>query len=68
MKRKAFISRAKKYAKVRNIDFLVDKSRGNGGHTMIKLGKHRTTVKSGEIGTGLLNTMLKQLEICKEDF
>lgn len=68
MKGNEFISRVKKYAKVKDRDFLVDKSRGKGGHTMVKLGKRKTTVKSGEIGTGLLNAMLKQLEICKEDF
>ncbi len=66
---KAFIRRARKWASAHDQDLRVEKSRGKGGHQMVYLGRTgRTTVKSGEIGVGLLAAMLKQLGIPSEEF
>lgn len=35
---------------------------------MLHVGEHVTTVKTGEIGKGLLHAMLKQLGIPSEEF
>ena len=63
-----FIRRARKWAKAHDVEFRVDASRGKGGHQMLYLGARMTTVKTGEIKTGLLGAMLKQLGVSKEEF
>ena len=68
MKGNEFNSRVRRYAKAHGLDFEVDSSRAKGSHVMVKLGSRKTVVKSGEIGRGLLNAMLKQLGIDSEDF
>ena len=68
MKGTDFIKRAKKYAKANGLDFHFDSGRGKGSHGMLYIGSCRASVKRSEIGRGLLNAMLKQLNIKKEDF
>jgi mRNA interferase HicA len=68
MKGKEFIKRAKKYAKANGLDSYFDPSHGKGSHGMLYIGDRRASVKRSEIGRGLLNAMLKQLNIKKEDF
>jgi hypothetical protein len=68
MKGKDFIKRAKQYAKTNGVDFHFDPGRGKGSHGMLYIGGRRAPVKHSEIGHGLLNAMLKQLNIKKEDF
>jgi len=46
----------------------VDPSRGKGGHQTIWVDGRFTVVKTGEIRTGLLLSMLKDLGIPKEEF
>jgi mRNA interferase HicA len=64
-----FIRRARKWAKANGHTVSVEKGRGKGGHRIVRLGNGGwSTVKTGEIGTGLLAAMLDQLGIPKEDF
>jgi hypothetical protein len=63
-----FIRRARKWAKANHSDFRVDSSRGKGGHQLLYIGAAMTTVKTSEIGAGLLRAMLKQLNIPPEEF
>jgi mRNA interferase HicA len=65
---KEFIRRARKWAKANGLPISVDAARGKGGHQLLKVGDFRTTVKTGEIGEGLLNAMLGQLGIPKKGF
>lgn len=63
-----FIKREKKYAKANGLDSHFDPGRGKGSHGMLYIGDRRASVKRSEIGRGLLNAMLTQLNIKKEDF
>ena len=45
-----------------------DPSRGKGSHGLLYLGQRRTVVKRGELKRGTLRAMLKQLDICENDF
>lgn len=63
-----FIRRARKWANVSGEAFAVEKARGKGGHQIVRIGGRWTTVKTGEIGTGLLAAMLGQLGIPKDEF
>ena len=64
-----FIRRTRKWARANGRVLSVEKARGKGGHQIARLDNGCwTTVKSGEIGTGLLNAMLDQLEIPKQEF
>jgi mRNA interferase HicA len=69
MNGRQFIRRARKWAKANGRIISVEKSRGKGGHQIVRFDNGRwTTVKTGEIGTGLLNAMFDQLGIPKEEF
>ncbi|MGI9168925.1 MAG: hypothetical protein ACR2FH_01945 [Caulobacteraceae bacterium] len=63
-----FIRRARKWARVHGVPEHVDPSRGKGGHVTQTIGERYTMVKTGEIGTGLLHAMLKQLGIPRDEF
>jgi len=63
-----FIRRARKWAKAGALPVAVEKSRGKGGHQILRIGSKWTTVKTGEIGTGLLAAMLEQLGVPKDEF
>ncbi len=65
---KEFFRRARASARARGIPFQRVSKRGKGGHQMVLYGDRKTTVKSGEIGAGLLRAMLKQLGIDPEEF
>ena len=41
---------------------------GKGGHQIIRIGGRWTTVKTGEIKPGLLQAMLDQLGMAREEF
>jgi hypothetical protein len=68
MNGKQFIRQAQKWAKAHDAETRLVKSRGKGGHQTLYVGNRWTTVKTGEIATGLFNAMLKQLGIPKEEF
>ena len=67
MNGKEFIRRSREWAKTHGAELVVERSRGKGGHQMLRMGDGKTTVKTGEIGPGLLNAMLKQLGIPKDE-
>ena len=64
-----FLRKIKKLARLRGlaVEFLPDK--GNGSHGRVYFGDRFTTVKDlkKEIGVGLLNSMLDDLGIHKEE-
>lgn len=68
MNGRQFIRQSRKWAKANRRQFSVEKGRGKGGHQIVRVGETWTTVKTGEIGAGLLAAMLDQLGIPKEDF
>ncbi|MCH8490738.1 MAG: hypothetical protein LAT81_12525 [Oceanicaulis sp.] len=68
MNGKEFIRRARAYARTHGLPFEVSPERGKGGHQLIRVAGRPTTVKSGEIGTGLLHKMLRDLAIPKDTF
>ncbi|KAA5801000.1 hypothetical protein F1654_13150 [Alkalicaulis satelles] len=68
MNGKEFIRRARAYACAQDLPFEVSPERGKGGHQLIRVGARPTTVKSGEIGTGLLHKMLRDPAIPKDAF
>lgn len=68
MNGKEFIRRARAYAKAHGLPFEVSPERGKGGHQLIRVDGRPTTVKSGEIGTGLYHKMLRDLDIAKDKF
>jgi len=59
----------RRLAKQRGLDFSYDPRSGKGSHGRLFFGDRLTTVKDPkkEIGPGLLNDMLKQLGVKKED-
>lgn len=63
-----FIRKARKWAKANGVTENVELSRGKGGHVTQVIGERYTIVKTGEIGTGLLHAMLKQLGIPRDEF
>ena len=63
-----FIRRARRWANAKGHAMVVDKSRGNGGHQIVWINARRTTVKTGEIGKGLLAEMLDQLAVSRDEF
>jgi hypothetical protein len=65
---KQFIRRARKWANSRGLVMTVDAKRGKGGHQIATIDAKWTTVKTGEIGVGLLSAMLEQLGIPKDEF
>ena len=65
---KQFIRQARKWAGVNSLDITVEATRGKGGHQIVRIAGRWTTVKTGEIGVGLLGAMLDQLGIPKGDF
>ena len=63
-----FIRRARRHARRSGLGIRFLPNRGKGSHRVLYVGAHRTVVKTGEIGPGLLRSMLRQLRIPKEDF
>jgi hypothetical protein len=63
-----FVRRARTWARANGLEFRLDASRGKGGHQMLRVGERATTVKTSEIGPGLLAAMLAQLGIPKDEF
>ena len=65
---KEFRKRAKRYAKARRLAFRYEADRGKGSHGLLHVGDRRTIVSHGELATGTVRGMLKQLGIDREDF
>ena len=67
MNGKQFIRATRQWAKANGQPFALESNRGKGGHQIVRVGRAWTTVKSGEIGPGLLAKMLADLNIPKGD-
>jgi hypothetical protein len=65
---KQFIKAARQWARLHGVGFEIEKSRGKGGHQMLRIGSRWTTVQTGELKPGVFYAMLKQLGIPKEEF
>ena len=63
-----FTRRARKWAKTAGMETRFEAAHGKGSHGRFFVGERFTTVKRGEISTGLLAAMLKQLNIPKKEF
>ena len=70
MNGRQFIARVRKWARDRNQEVRFMASEGSGSHGTLYAGDRRTTVKDRkkEIGKGLLNKMLSDLGIDRDDF
>ena len=62
-----FVKRIRRIARTRKIEVHEDRKRGKGSHTILYFGEHKTTVKKGEIGPGLLSEMIRQLGLRSSD-
>lgn len=68
MNGREFIRRARRYARRTRQDFHIDTRHGKGSHVTLSLGNRETTVPYHEIGIGLLNSMLRDLNINRREF
>ena len=70
MNGRQFMKRARQWAKSRGLKTKFIASEGAGSHGTFYVGDRKTTVKDRkkEIGKGLLNKMLADLEIDKDEF
>ena len=62
-----FRRRIRRLARRREVYYRFTRQRGKGSHGTLYLGDKKATVKSGEIGEGLLKAMLRQLGLTKKD-
>lgn len=63
-----FVRRVRRYARNNGLDFYFDPARGKGSHGTMYVGERRTTVRHGVIRRGLFLSMLRDLNIPKEEF
>ena len=68
MNGREFVRRARRYARRRRLYFYFNPTHGKGSHGRVYVGSELTTVPHGEIGRSLLPSMLKDLNIRREDF
>ena len=68
MNGREFVRRARRYARRRELEFAFDPSKGKGSHGTIYMGDRRTQVQHGEIATGTLMSMFRELGIGRRDF
>ena len=70
MNGRQFIARVRKWARDRGLEARFVASQGPGSHGTLYAGERKTTVKDRrkDIGKGLLNKMLADLGIDREDF
>lgn len=67
MTRNEFLQRLKRYAKGRGVHYDFDPKRGIGSHGTVELGDRKTIVPDGELASGTLAAILRQLGITKND-
>ena len=63
-----FVRRARRYARRNGLEFSFDPSQGKGSHGTVYIGGFKTTVQYGEIKPGTLSTMLRQLNVNRQEF
>ena len=68
MNGREFIRRARRYARRHRLEFEFDPAKGKGSHGTVYVGDRRTRVQHGEIATGTLMSMLKDLDIDRREF
>ena len=68
MNGREFVRRARRYARRTGQEFYFDPAAGKGSHGRVWVGARFTTTQHGEIPIGTLSSMLRQLDIRKEDF
>ena len=68
MNDREFLRRLRRYARRHRFDVAFEPTRGKGSHGSVWLGAYRTTVRHGEIPTGTLASMLKDLHIDRREF
>ncbi len=63
------LKKLRKLAKQKGVDVRIEKHHGKGSHATLYFGGKRTTIKDRkkELGVGLLNSMLKDLGIEKDE-
>ena len=67
MNDREFHRRARRYARKHRLDFDFSPNRRKGSHGEVRLGPYRTTVPHGEITTGTLASILKDLHIDRRE-
>lgn len=67
VKRDDLLRRLRQYARVRNLQFELDRRGGKGGHYRLRLGAVVTTVQSGELTPFHVDRICKQLGIDRRD-
>ena len=68
MNSREFIGMARRYARSTGQLFRFDPTHGKGSHGRLYVGDRFTTVKRGELSTGLVAAMLRQLTIDRREF
>jgi mRNA interferase HicA len=63
------LKKLRKLAKQKGVDIRIEKHHGKGSHATLYFGDRRTTIKDRkkELGIGLLNSMLENLGIDKDE-
>ena len=68
MNGREFVRRTRRHARRNGFECRFDTTHGKGSHGMFYLGDRRTLVQQGEIRTGMLLSMLKELGIDRREF
>ena len=68
MNGREFIRRARRYARRRELEFYFNPAKGKGSHDTVYVGDRETQVQHGEIATGTLLSMFRELGIDRRDF
>ena len=70
MNGRQFVRHVRKWARTKGLDVRFIASEGPGSHGTLYIGNRKTAVKDRrkEIGKGLLNKMLADLRIAKDEF
>ena len=68
MNDREFLRRARRYARRKRLSFRSDPDKGKGSHAELWIGSNRATIQHGEIPTGTLMAILKQLGIDRREF
>lgn len=68
MNGREFVRRARRYARRNDLEWRFYPAWGKGSHGRFFIGERFTTVQHGEISSGLLHNMLKDLDIDRRRF
>ena len=63
MNGREFVRRARRYARRNGLEWRFDPTQGKGSHGRFFIEERYTAVQHGEIGTGTLRSMLRDLNI-----